>query len=57
MYFEIPEAIHELSLAVVCGVVAVAEQRDDRLRGIALESLAELRKCTIFTLEISSFSR
>ncbi|KAK9477400.1 Rapamycin-insensitive companion of mTOR, N-term-domain-containing protein [Lipomyces japonicus] len=41
-YAEIPNGVDELSLGIVCALVAVAEQEEDRIRGIAIETLAEL---------------
>ncbi|KAK9458200.1 Rapamycin-insensitive companion of mTOR, N-term-domain-containing protein [Dipodascopsis uninucleata] len=41
-YLEIPGALSELSLGVVCALTAVAESREDRLQSVALETLTEL---------------
>lgn len=43
-YLEIANGVNELSLGVICALVAVAEQPSDKLRTIALETLAELCK-------------
>ncbi|KAK7203980.1 Rapamycin-insensitive companion of mTOR, N-term-domain-containing protein [Myxozyma melibiosi] len=41
-YLEIPDGANELSLGVVCALVAVAEDSTDKLSNIAVETLAEL---------------
>lgn len=41
-FLEIPGGVGEISRAVVRAIVACAEQTDDRLRGIAMETLAEM---------------
>ena len=41
-FLEIPGGVAEISRAVVRAIVACAEQTDDRLRGIAMETLAEI---------------
>ncbi|KAK9451377.1 Rapamycin-insensitive companion of mTOR, N-term-domain-containing protein [Limtongia smithiae] len=41
-YMEVPEGVGELSLGVLCALVAVAEEPADKLNEIALETLAEL---------------
>jgi len=41
-FLEIPGGVSEISRAVVRAIVACAEQVDDRLRGIAMETLAEM---------------
>jgi rapamycin-insensitive companion of mTOR len=41
-FLEIPNGVSELSRSVVRSIVSCAEQVDDRLRGIAMETLAEI---------------
>lgn len=41
-FLEVPGGVSEISRAVVRAIVACAEQHDDRLRGIAIETLAEM---------------
>ncbi|KAK9242722.1 Rapamycin-insensitive companion of mTOR, N-term-domain-containing protein [Lipomyces tetrasporus] len=41
-YFSVPDGVTQLSLGVVCALVAVAEHAGDRLHVIALETLSEL---------------
>lgn len=41
-FFDVKDGVHELSLAVVRSIVAVAEQQDDRLRNVCLLTLSEL---------------
>ncbi|KAK9375456.1 Rapamycin-insensitive companion of mTOR, N-term-domain-containing protein [Lipomyces chichibuensis] len=41
-YFNVPDGVTQLSLGVVCALVAVAEHVEDRLHVIALETLSEL---------------
>ncbi|KAK9241305.1 Rapamycin-insensitive companion of mTOR, N-term-domain-containing protein [Lipomyces kononenkoae] len=41
-YFNVPDGVTQLSLGVVCALVAVAERAEDRLHVIALETLSEL---------------
>lgn len=43
-FIEVPGGVGEISRGIVRGIVACAEQQDDRLRGISMETLAEIRK-------------
>lgn len=41
-FIEVPGGVKEISRGIVRGIVACAEQTDDRLRGISMETLAEI---------------
>lgn len=41
-FFDVKEGVHEISIAVVRSLVAIAEHQDDRLRSMCLLTLAEL---------------
>lgn len=43
-FIEVPGGVGEISRGIVRGIVACAEQHDDRLRGISMETLAEVCK-------------
>lgn len=43
-FIEVPGGVKEISRGIVRGIVACAEQTDDRLRGISMETLAEICK-------------
>ena len=41
-FIEVPGGVQEISRGVVRAIVACAEQVDDRLRGVSMETLAEI---------------
>jgi rapamycin-insensitive companion of mTOR len=43
-FIEVPGGVKEISRGIVRGIVACAEQTDDRLRAISMETLAEICK-------------
>jgi rapamycin-insensitive companion of mTOR len=43
-FLDVKEGVTEVSRAIVRTIVAIAEHHEDRLRGIAIETLAEIRK-------------
>lgn len=51
-FIEVPGGVGEISRGIVRGIVACAEQQDDRLRGISMETLAEIRKSLTHNLPI-----